>query len=262
MTGLRILAVDCFDVRFPTSREHHGSDAMNPDPDYSAAYVVLRTDPGAPDGHAICFTIGRGNDIVVTAIEALRPHLVGRPVADIVTNLGGLSAGLTSDSQLRWLGPDKGVMHMAIGAVVNAAWDLAAKLAGQPLWRLLADMTPEELVALVDFRYIDDALTPAEALDILLAAQPGRGERIAALLDGGYPAYTTTPGWIGYLAPSAPGFSATLRPESLRDYQFPDGPVWQDIARGVTDGELTTWPRGLFACGCAPAGQGWCHGIL
>jgi L-fuconate dehydratase len=196
--GPRIRALDCFDVRFPTSAEHHGSDAMNPDPDYSAAYVVLRTDPGTPDGHAICFTIGRGNDIVVAAIEALRAHVVDRPVADIVTNLGGFSASLTSDSQLRWLGPDKGVMHMAIGAVINAAWDLAAKLAGRPLWRLLAGMTPEDLVALVDFRYIDDALTPAEALDILRSAQPGRGERIAALLDGGYPAYTTTPGWIGY----------------------------------------------------------------
>jgi L-fuconate dehydratase len=196
--GARILALDCFDVRFPTSLEHHGSDAMNSDPDYSAAYAVLRTDSGTPDGHALCFTIGRGNDTVVTAIQALRPHIVGRLVGDVAADLGGFSAGLIGDSQLRWLGPEKGVMHMAIGAVVNAAWDLAAKLAGKPLWRLLADMTPEELVALVDFRYLDDALTPGEALGILRSARHGRSERIDALRRYGYPAYTTTPGWIGY----------------------------------------------------------------
>ncbi len=193
----RVVALDCFDVRFPTSLEQHGSDAMNPDPDYSAAYVILRTDSAA-DGHALCFTIGRGNEVVVAAIEALRPHVVDRRVGDIVGDLGGFSAGLIGDSQLRWLGPEKGVMHMAIGAVVNAAWDLAAKRAGQPLWQLLAEMTPEQTVALVDFRYLEDALSPDEALGILRAAWPSRGERIAELLRCGYPAYTTTPGWIGY----------------------------------------------------------------
>jgi L-fuconate dehydratase len=194
----RIVALDCFDVRFPTSIEHDGSDAMNPDPDYSAAYAVLRTDADGLEGHALSFTIGRGNEVVVAAIAALRPHVVGRSVSDVAGDLGGFSAALISDSQLRWLGPEKGVMHMAIGAVVNAAWDLAAKLAGQPVWRLLADMSPEQIVGLVDFRYIDDALTPAEALDILRAARPGRDERIAELERHGYPAYTTTPGWIGY----------------------------------------------------------------
>jgi L-fuconate dehydratase len=194
----RVVALDCFDVRFPTSREQHGSDAMNPDPDYSAAYAVLRTDSGGPDGHALCFTIGRGNDVVVAAIEALRPHVIGQPVGDIVGDLGGFSAGLIHDSQLRWLGPEKGVMHMAIGAVVNAAWDLAAKLAGKPVWRLLAEMSPEQIVGLIDFRYIEDALTPDEALDLLRAAWPGRDGRIAELERRGYPAYTTTPGWIGY----------------------------------------------------------------
>ncbi|HEV2372509.1 MAG TPA: enolase C-terminal domain-like protein [Streptosporangiaceae bacterium] len=194
----RIVALDCFDVRFPTSLQHDGSDAMNQDPDYSAAYAVLRTDIDGLEGNALCFTIGRGNNIVVAAIEALRPHVVGRPVADLIGGLGAFSAELIGDSQLRWLGPEKGVMHMAIGAVVNAAWDLAAKVAGKPLWRLLADMTPEQIVAVVDFRYIDDALTPQEALDILVAAREGRDQRIAALLRSGYPAYTTTPGWIGY----------------------------------------------------------------
>jgi L-fuconate dehydratase len=196
--GPRIVALDCFDVRFPTSLAGDGSDAMNPDPDYSAAYAVLRTDAGGPEGHALCFTIGRGNDVVVTAIEALRRHVVGRTVGDVVADLGGFSADLVNDSQLRWLGPEKGVTHMAIGAVVNAAWDLTAKVAGKPLWRLLADMTPEQIVGLVDFRYIDDALTPDEALGILRSARPGRDDRIAGLQRVGYPAYTTTPGWIGY----------------------------------------------------------------
>lgn len=194
----RIVALDCFDVRFPTSLEHDGSDAMNRDPDYSAAYAVLRTDSDGLDGHALCFTIGRGNDVVVAAIEALRPHVVDRYAEDIARDLGGFSAGLINDSQLRWLGPEKGVMHMAIGAVINAAWDLAANMAGKPLWRLLADMTPEQIVGLVDFRYIDDALTPAQALEILRSAREGRNERIAELERNGYPAYTTTPGWIGY----------------------------------------------------------------
>ena len=196
--GPRIVALDCFDVRFPTSLQHDGSDAMNPDPDYSAAYAVLRTDQPGLEGHALCFTIGRGNDVVVAAMEALRPHVVGRLATDMTGDLGRLSAELIADSQLRWLGPEKGVIHMAIGAIVNAAWDLAARLAGQPVWRLLAGMSPEQLVDLVDFRYIEDALTRAEALEILRAARPGMADRIALLERDGYPAYTTTPGWLGY----------------------------------------------------------------
>jgi L-fuconate dehydratase len=198
LAGARIVGLDCFDVRFPTSLEHDGSDAMNPDPDYSAAYAVLRTDVDGLEANALCFTIGRGNEVVVTAVEALRRHIVGRRVADIIGDLGGFSAELIGDSQLRWLGPEKGVMHMAIGTVVNAAWDLAAKVAGKPVWRLLADMTPEQIVDLIDFRYLQDALTPQEALGILRAARPGRDERIAELERSGYPAYTSTPGWIGY----------------------------------------------------------------
>ncbi|MFF3399782.1 enolase C-terminal domain-like protein [Streptomyces sp. NPDC002659] len=185
------------DIRFPTSQQLDGSDAMNPDPDYSAAYVVMRATDGA-EGHGFCFTIGRGNEVTTAAIEALRPYVVGRPAPRTAADLAALHIELTHDSQLRWLGPEKGVMHMAAGAVVNAAWDLAAKRAGQPVWEFLASMSPEELVSLVDFRYLTDVLTRDEALGILRAAEPGRAERAARLREQGYPAYTTSPGWLGH----------------------------------------------------------------
>ncbi|MZF86049.1 L-fuconate dehydratase [Streptomyces sp. SID5643] len=198
-THARITAVDTYDVRFPTSRELDGSDAMNPDPDYSAAYVVLRTDAcDGLEGHGFTFTIGRGNDVQVAAIGALRPHLVGRSVEELCADPGSVNRDLIGDSQLRWLGPEKGVMHMAIGAVVNAVWDLAAKRAGQPLWRLLAHAEPEWLVSQVDFRYIADVLTPGEALRLLREGRAGLAEREAVLLERGYPGYTTSPGWLGY----------------------------------------------------------------
>lgn len=187
------------DIRFPTSLMLDGSDAMNPDPDYSAAYLRVVTDAGdGHEGHAFVFTIGRGNDVQVAAIDALRERLLGRNVEDTLSDLGGFSQELIYDSQLRWLGPEKGVMHMAIGAVVNALWDLRAKRAGLPLWKLLSTLSPEEIVDLVDFRYLSDALTREEALEILQRAVPGRAQREAELLASGYPAYTTTPGWLGY----------------------------------------------------------------
>jgi L-fuconate dehydratase len=188
-----ITAVDTYDVRFPTSRQLDGSDAMNPDPDYSAAYVVLRTDLGF-EGHGFTFTIGRGNEVCRAAIESLAPLVIGRSAAD----LAEFGKRLTHDSQLRWLGPEKGVMHLAAAAVINAAWDLAAKVAGQPVWQLLSEMSPDQLVDLVDFRYLTDALTPAEARDILTAAQGGRADRTRLIRASGYPAYTTSPGWLGY----------------------------------------------------------------
>lgn len=194
----QITALDTFDLRFPTSRMLDGSDAMNPDPDYSAAYVIVRTDDSGPDGHGFVFTIGRGTDVQVAAIDALRPLLVGADVDALVADMGSTWRRLVHDSPLRWLGPEKGIMHMAIGAVVNALWDLAAKRAGVPLWRLLSDLSPEQLVDLVDFRYLTDVLDPAEALHLLQAAEPGRAERAADLVARGYPAYTTTPGWLGY----------------------------------------------------------------
>ncbi|MFF0138433.1 enolase C-terminal domain-like protein [Streptomyces sp. NPDC005227] len=198
-TPARITAVDTFDVRFPTSRELDGSDAMNPDPDYSAAYVVLRSDAAdGAEGHGFTFTIGRGNDVQVAAIDALRGHVLGRPVDELCADPGSLSRDLVGDSQLRWLGPEKGVMHMAIGAVVNAVWDLAAKRARKPLWQFLAEADPAWLVGQVDFRYITDALTPDEALHLLRRGREGAAERTATLRDEGFPAYTTSPGWLGY----------------------------------------------------------------
>jgi len=194
-----ISAVETHDIRFPTSRELDGSDAMNADPDYSAAYLILRTDrPDGLCGHGFAFTIGRGNDVQTAAIAALRPHLLGRPVEELLQDLGGFARALTHDSQLRWLGPEKGVMHMAIGAVVNAAWDMAGRAVRKPVWRLIAEMSPQQIVDLIDFRYISDALTPQEALAILRRAEAGREVRQRQLQSDGYPAYTTSPGWLGY----------------------------------------------------------------
>lgn len=185
------------DVRFPTSRERDGSDAMNPFPDYSAAYLTLHTS-GGEEGYALVFTVGRGNDLQAAAISALEPLIAGTPIDEALKDTAAVSHTLVGDSQLRWLGPDKGVIHMAAGAVVNALWDLAARRAGKPLWRLLADLEPEQIVALVDFRYLRDALTEDEALQILLRARAGRDDRLTRLLREGQPAYTTTPGWLGY----------------------------------------------------------------
>ncbi|MFZ0501673.1 MAG: enolase C-terminal domain-like protein [Steroidobacteraceae bacterium] len=187
------------DIRFPTSRQLDGSDAMNPDPDYSAAYVTLRTsDPHGLCGHGFVFTIGRGNDVQTAAIGALRHLVVGRDVDSVLSDLGDFARSLTHDSHLRWLGPEKGVIHMAIGAVINAAWDMAARRVGKPVWRLIAEMAPQQIVDLIDFRYISDALTPGEALALLQGAAAGRMARMETLLARGYPAYTTSPGWLGY----------------------------------------------------------------
>ncbi len=194
-----ITDVTAIDIRFPTSRDLDGSDAMNPDPDYSAAYVILRTDdPAGREGHGLTFTIGRGNQLCVAAIEALAPLLRGRTLESLTADMGAFWDLITGDSQLRWVGPEKGVIHLATAAVVNAVWDLWAKTEGKPLWKLLADMSPEELVACIPFRYITDALTREEALEILRAKAPTKADREAQLLREGYPAYTTSAGWLGY----------------------------------------------------------------
>jgi L-fuconate dehydratase len=197
--GTRILRATARDIRFPTSQTLDGSDAMNPDPDYSAAYVVLHTDhPAGLAGHGLTFTIGRGTELCVAAIELLAGHVVGRTMEEIAADMSGFWRALVADSQLRWLGPEKGVVHLATAALVNAVWDLYAKLEGKPLWKLLADMSPEQLVACIDFRYMDDALAPAEATDILRRLAPTRAQREGEMLRDGYPAYTTSAGWMGY----------------------------------------------------------------
>jgi L-fuconate dehydratase len=185
------------DIRFPTSRQLDGSDAMNPDPDYSAAYVILETD-GPLQGHGLTFTIGRGNEIVVAAVRALAPLIVGRTLDSITANLGEFWRHITGDSQLRWIGPEKGAIHLATAAVVNAVWDLYAKTEGKPLWKLLVDLTPEQLVRCVDFRYITDAITPQEVCELLQRLAPTKAAREATMLERGYPAYTTSAGWLGY----------------------------------------------------------------
>jgi L-fuconate dehydratase len=201
----RIVRAVTYDIRFPTSASGAGSDAMNPDPDYSAAYVALETDdPNGLTGHGLTFTIGRGTEVCVAAIDALLPHVVGATVEELIADLGGLWRELVTDTQLRWLGPEKGVIHLATAAIVNAVWDLYAKVEGKPLWKLLVDMPPERLVACIDFRYIDDALTPDEALAILRRNEASKGEREQRLRAEGFPAYTTSAGWLGYADETLP----------------------------------------------------------
>lgn len=195
----KITRLTARDIRFPTSQELDGSDAMNPDPDYSAAYVVLETDHSdGLQGHGMTFTIGRGNEICVSAINALAPLIVGRSLVNFIEDMAGFYRHITGDSQLRWIGPDKGAIHLATAAVVNAVWDLYAKLEQKPLWQLLSEMTSEQIVNCIDFRYITDVLTQEEALAILQKQESSRSERIDILRKQGFPSYTTSAGWLGY----------------------------------------------------------------
>ena len=195
--AIHLTSLTTTDIRFPTSRTHAGTDAMHPDPDYSAAYVILTTDAGVA-GHGLTFTIGRGNEICAVAIDAFRPLVVGRTLEEITSDFAGFWRTLAGESQLRWLGPEKGVIHLAMAAIVNAVWDLYAKAERKPLWKLLADMSPSQLVACIDFRYITDAVTPEEAVDMLERRAESKGARERELLRLGYPAYTTSVGWFGY----------------------------------------------------------------
>ncbi|MCY2973469.1 MAG: L-fuconate dehydratase [Planctomycetota bacterium] len=199
MISGNIIGLQIFDVRFPTSDSLDGSDAMNPDPDYSAAYVVLETDRGdGVEGHGLTFTIGRGNEIVVAAINALRPLVIGHSIDEFASAPGAFWKHLTGDSQLRWIGPEKGVIHLATAAIVNALWDLWAKLEKKPLWKLLSDLTPAQIVEMVDWRYLTDALMPSDAQEMLERLVPTRQDREREMLRDGYPAYTTSAGWLGY----------------------------------------------------------------
>ena len=194
-----ITEIDVKDIRFPTSKSLDGSDSMNPDPDYSAAYVILETDhPEGIQGHGLTFTIGRGNQLVVEAVQALSYLIKGKTLESFTVDMAGFWRMITGDSQLRWLGPEKGVIHLATAALVNAVWDLYAKVEEKPLWKLLADMNPEELVSCIDFTYITDIITPKEAVEMLGYKTQGKKERIEHLMEYGYPAYTTSAGWLGY----------------------------------------------------------------
>ena len=198
ITQTVITDLEVLDVRFPTSSQLDGSDAMNPDPDYSAAYVILKTNQAELSGHGLTFTIGRGNEICCAAIEAMRHLVVGLNIDEVRANPAKMWRDLTSDSQLRWIGPDKGAMHLATGAVVNAVWDLWAKIEGKPVWQLVAEMSPEQLVECIDFRYLTDCITPKEALQLLTKQAEGKAGRLQNLLAQGYPCYTTSAGWLGY----------------------------------------------------------------
>jgi L-fuconate dehydratase len=194
---LKITDLEVLDLRFPTSRDKVGSDAVHVDPDYSAAYVILKTDSGL-EGHGLTFTIGRGNEVCVAAVEAFRHLVVGRRLEAITNDFAGFWHRLASDSQLRWLGPEKGVVHLALAAIVNAVWDLYAKNERKPVWKLLSDMTPKQLVSCIDFHHITDAITPEEAVGILERNAKTKSERESELMRRGYPAYTTSVGWMGY----------------------------------------------------------------
>ena len=194
---IKINGIKTFDLRFPTSDYLDGSDAMNPDPDYSAAYIILVTDAGL-EGHGLTFTIGRGNELCISAFKALEPLILGLDLSWITHDMGRFWRHLTGDSQLRWVGPDKGILHLATGAVVNAVWDLWGKYEKKPVWQLVYDMSPKEIVRLIDFRYLTDALKPEEALEILENSSADKENRLSILMDEGYPCYNTSAGWLGY----------------------------------------------------------------
>ena len=232
---MRIVDLSVFDVRFPTSRTLDGSDAMHTSPDYSAAYVVLHTDDG-PDvaGHGLTFTNGRGTEVCVSAVRALAPLVVGRSLEGITDDMRAFWRSLASDDQLRWLGPEKGVMHLATAAVVNAVWDLWARTTRRPLWKLLVDLSPDDLVRAIDFRYIEDALTPEEAEDLLRRSRPGRELREAELLRKGYPAYTTSAGWLGYGDEKVEALVRAARIDGFRHVKMKVGQdLRADIRRAV-----------------------------
>ncbi|XP_054258247.1 mitochondrial enolase superfamily member 1-like isoform X2 [Macrosteles quadrilineatus] len=262
---MMIRSVHARDIRFPTSLEAHGSDAMHKDPDYSCAYVVIYTDKDV-EGHGLAFTLGRGTEIVVAAIKALSPLLVGQFTNNILTDFGGFWQKLTSDSQLRWLGPEKGVIHLAAAAIVNALWDLWARIENKPLWKLLVDLDPEDLVSTIDFRYISDVLTKQEALEILKQAKEGKQKREEIIKTEGYPAYTTQAGWLGYSSDKvrsllskymAQGFSAfkikvgdnleddIKRSKMVREIIGPDRILMMDANQKWDVGQAVKWMEQL-----------------
>jgi len=257
LNEILITSVRVIDLRFPTSRDHIGSDAVNKDPDYSAAYSILETNSGL-QGHGLTFTLGRGTDLVVQAVRYLSRYVVNRTLSSITENLGAFSRQLTDDTQFRWLGPEKGVIHLATGALINAVWDLYARAEGKPLWQLLADMEPTQLLKAVDFRYIDDALSPQEALDILDEARLiGKPERLALLQQQGYPAYTTSVGWFGYSEEKIRCLSKRALAEGWTHFKLKvGGDPAEDLRRGHIVREEIGWTNKLMV----DANQKW--GVL
>jgi L-fuconate dehydratase len=246
---LRIKNVSVRDIRFPTSRSLDGSDAMNAAPDYSATYVVLETDsPEGLEGHGLTFTIGRGNEICVAAVRSLQHFVVGRPLQELTDDMGAFWRQITTgDSQLRWLGPDKGVIHLATAAIVNAVWDLWAKAERKPVWKLLADMSPEDLVRCLDFRFVTDALTPDEAVRLLKRNFSSRGEREREMLAHGYPAYTTSAGWLGYPEEKIRRLARAAVAEGWTHFkQKVGGTLEEDVQRARVLREEIGWSRTLM----------------
>ena len=256
MNEILITSVRVIDLRFPTSRDHIGSDAVNKDPDYSAAYCILETN-SALEGHGLTFTLGRGTDLVAQALEYLSRYVVNRTLSSITDDLRAFARQLTDDTQFRWLGPEKGVIHLATGALINAVWDLYAKAESKPLWQLLADMEPQQLLKAVDFRYIDDALTEAEALEILNAARPSKQTRLAQLQQTGYPAYTTSVGWFGYSEEKIRRLAKEALADNWTHFKLKVGgdPV-DDLRRGHIVREEIGWTNKLMV----DANQKW--GVL
>jgi L-fuconate dehydratase len=251
ITGVRVI-----DLRFPTSRDHIGSDAVNKDPDYSAAYCVLETNTGL-EGHGLTFTLGRGTDLVVQALSYLTRYVVNRSLSSMTEDMCAFSRQLTDDSQFRWLGPEKGVIHLATGALINAVWDLYARAEGKPLWKLLAEMEPHQLLKAVDFRYIDDAITSDEALQFLERAKVGREDRLARLQQYGYPAYTTSVGWFGYSEEKIRRLSKEALAEGWTHFKLKvGGDAADDLRRGHIVREEIGWDNKLMV----DANQKW--GVL
>jgi L-fuconate dehydratase len=247
LNEILITAVRVIDLRFPTSRDHIGSDAVNTDPDYSAAYCILETN-SALEGHGLTFTLGRGTDLVVQAVRYLSRYVVNRTLSSITEDLRAFARLLTDDTQFRWLGPEKGVIHLATGALLNAVWDLYARAEGKPLWQLLADMEPAQLLTAVDFRYIDDALSPHEALDILNEARRnGQRERLMLLQQQGYPAYTTSVGWFGYSEEKIRGLSKQALAEGWTHFKLKvGGDPADDLRRGRIVRDEIGWTNKLM----------------
>jgi L-fuconate dehydratase len=254
LNEILITAARVIDLRFPTSRDHIGSDAVNKDPDYSAAYCILETNAGL-EGHGLTFTLGRGTDLVVQALEYLTRYVVNRTLSSITEDLRGFGRQLTDDTQFRWLGPEKGVIHLATGALINAVWDLYAKVEKKPLWQLLADMEPQQILSAVDFRYIDDAITEGEALEILLkAGSAGKEERLARLRQTGYPAYTTSVGWFGYSEEKIRRLCKEALAEGWTHFKLKvGGDPDEDLRRGQIVREEIGWTNKLMV----DANQKW-----